>query len=134
MIKSMAGGGGRGMRIVSKYDAIEQAYQQCQSEAQKAFGNDQIYVEKYLPKTRHIEVQILGDGAAITHLWERECSLQRRQQKLIEIAPCPAIHPALRQQIIEAAIQLAKAVNYENAGTFEFLVEGTALSLSLIHI
>ncbi|MFK7980120.1 MAG: carboxyl transferase domain-containing protein [Saprospiraceae bacterium] len=131
MIKSMAGGGGRGMRIVSQYNAIEKAYQQCQSEAQKAFGNDQIYVEKYLPKARHIEVQILGDGEAITHLWERECSLQRRQQKLIEIAPCPEIHPALRQQIIEAAIQLAKAVNYENAGTFEFLVEGTDLSANI---
>jgi len=114
--------------IVGQYKAIDKAYQECQSEAQKAFGNDQIYVEKYLPKARHIEVQILGDGEAITHLWERECSLQRRQQKIIEIAPCPGLHPDLRQQIIEAAIQLAKAVNYENAGTFEFLVEGTDLS------
>lgn len=128
MIKSMAGGGGRGMRIVGHYDAIEKAYQQCQSEAQKAFGNDQIYVEKYLPRVRHIEVQILGDGETITHLWERECSLQRRQQKLIEIAPCPELNPDLRQQIIDAAIQLAKAVNYESVGTFEFLVEGNDLS------
>ena len=128
MIKSLAGGGGRGMRIVSHYEDIEKAYKQCQSEAQKAFGNDQIYVEKYLPKARHIEVQILGDGQTITHLWERECSLQRRHQKLIEIAPCPDLPTILRDKIIAAAIQLAKAVNYENAGTFEFLVEGNDLS------
>ncbi len=128
MIKSMAGGGGRGMRIIGQYDAIEKAYQQCQSEAKKAFGNDQIYVEKYLPEARHIEVQILGDGHAVTHLWERECSLQRQQQKLVEIAPCPNLNPDLRQQLIDAAIQLAKAVNYENAGTFEFLIEGIDLT------
>ncbi len=128
MLKSMSGGGGRGMRIIGKYEAIEQAYQQCQSEAQKAFGNDQLYVEKYLPKARHIEVQILGDGKTVTHLWERECSLQRRQQKLIEIAPCPGLATSLRKSIIQAAIKLAKAVNYENVGTFEFLVEGEGLS------
>jgi len=128
MLKSMAGGGGRGMRIVGEFGGIETAYQQCQSEAQKAFGNDQIYVEKYLPKARHLEVQILGDGEAITHLWERECSLQRRQQKIIEIAPAPALHSDLRQQLIDAAVRLAKAVNYESAGTFEFLVEGNDLS------
>lgn len=128
MIKSMSGGGGRGMRIVSNFLEIESAYQQCQSEAKKAFGSDQIYVEKYLPKARHIEVQILGDGQEITHLWERECSLQRRQQKIIEIAPCPNLNHYLRAQIIDAAIQLAKAVNYENAGTFEFLIEGDDLT------
>lgn len=128
MIKSMAGGGGRGMRIVDNIAAIDKAYQQCQSEAKKAFGNDQLYVEKYLPKARHLEVQILGDGQTITHLWERECSIQRRQQKLIEIAPCPNISPSLREKIIQATMRLAKAVNYNNVGTFEFLVEGVNLT------
>jgi len=124
MIKSLSGGGGRGMRIVSNYEDLEKAYKLCQAEAKKAFGSDQLYVEKYLPKARHVEVQILGDGKAITHLWDRECSLQRRHQKVIEIAPCPTMPTELRSQIISAAKKMAKEVNYENAGTFEFLVEG----------
>ncbi len=124
MIKSLSGGGGRGMRIVSNYKDLDKAYELCQMEAQKAFGSNQLYVEKYLPKVRHVEVQILGDGKSITHLWDRECSLQRRHQKVIEIAPCPDISEELRTKIITAAKNMAKAVNYENAGTFEFLVEG----------
>ena len=125
MIKSLAGGGGRGMRIVHKLKEIPSAFQLCQSEALKAFGNDKIYVEQYLPKARHIEVQIIGDGKAVTHLWERECSIQRRHQKLIEIAPCPNFPNSLRVRIIRAAIELAKAVKYEGAGTVEFLIDGT---------
>ncbi len=125
MIKSLAGGGGRGMRVVSNSKEIESAYKLCQAEAKKAFGNDKIYVEKYLPKARHIEVQIIGDGKAVTHLWERECSLQRRHQKLVEIAPCPDLSEALQSRIIKAALKLAKAVNYEGAGTVEFLIDGT---------
>ena len=96
MIKSLAGGGGRGMGIVDKIEEVQTVYQRCQNEASKAFGSAEIYVEKYLPLARHIEVQILGDGKAITHLWERECSIQRRHQKLIEIAPCPHLTPNVR--------------------------------------
>lgn len=128
MIKSLSGGGGRGMRIITHFEEIESAYGSCQTEAKKAFGSSEIYVEKYLPKARHVEVQILGDGQSITHLWDRECSLQRRHQKIIEIAPCPDIAPALRTKLIAAAKSMAKAVKYENAGTFEFLVEGTTFS------
>ncbi len=125
MIKSLAGGGGRGMRVVSQLADIPTAFKQCQSEALKAFGNDKIYVEQYLPKARHIEVQIIGDGKEVTHLWERECSLQRRHQKLIEIAPCPNLPAPLQERIINAALQLATAAKYEGAGTVEFLLEGT---------
>lgn len=128
MIKALAGGGGRGMRLVQSANQIEEAFERCQAEALKAFGNDQVYVEKYIPIARHVEVQIIGDGSgAVSHLWERECSIQRQHQKLIEIAPCPNISEGLRQKIIAAAIHLAKASNYENAGTFEFLVEGIDL-------
>ena len=128
MIKSLAGGGGRGMGIVDKIEEVQTVYQRCQNEASKAFGSAEIYVEKYLPLARHIEVQILGDGKAITHLWERECSIQRRHQKLIEIAPCPHLTPNVRDNVINAAVHLAKTIKYENAGTFEFLVESNVFS------
>lgn len=124
MIKALAGGGGRGMRIVEKLEEIETAFRRCQSEAQKYFGQSDVYVEKMMAKARHIEVQIMGDGTgAVSHLWERECSIQRRHQKLIEIAPCPDISTGLRKNIIEAALKITKAVNYANAGTVEFLVD-----------
>ena len=90
MIKAVAGGGGRGMRIVEDAARLEEAYARCQSEAKAAFGNDQVYVERLIRKARHIEVQIIGDHyGAISHLWERECTIQRRNQKLIEVAPSP---------------------------------------------
>ena len=125
MIKAIAGGGGRGMRIVDHADKLEEAYARCQSEAKAAFGSDGVYVERLIRNARHIEVQIIGDHhGAISHLWERECSIQRRNQKLIEVAPSPSLNDGLRARIIQAAKELAAAANYNNLGTFEFLVDG----------
>ena len=104
MIKAVAGGGGRGMRIVEDASKLEEAYARCQSEAKAAFGNDNVYVERLIRKARHIEVQIIGDRhGAISHLWERECTIQRRNQKLIEVAPSPSLSDGLRARIIDAA-------------------------------
>jgi acetyl/propionyl-CoA carboxylase alpha subunit/acetyl-CoA carboxylase carboxyltransferase component len=127
MIKAIAGGGGRGMRIVDDASGLEEAYARCQSEARAAFGSDGVYVERLIRNARHIEVQIIGDQhGAISHLWERECTIQRRNQKLVEVAPSPSLSDRLRAAIIEAAKQLAAAANYDNLGTFEFLVDGDA--------
>ena len=124
MIKALAGGGGRGMRAVQHPGEIEQAYQRCQSEAQAAFGNGDVYVEQFIPRARHIEIQIIGDqGGNVSHLWERECSIQRRHQKIVEIAPSPGLSAELRDQLIAAALRLAEEVHYDNLGTFEFLVD-----------
>ena len=98
VIKAVAGGGGRGMRIVQRVEDVEEAYIRCQSEARQSFGNPDVYVEQLVPRARHIEVQILGDSTgAVTHLGERECSIQRRHQKIIEVAPAPALSPQLRE-------------------------------------
>ncbi|MCS3892960.1 acetyl/propionyl-CoA carboxylase alpha subunit/acetyl-CoA carboxylase carboxyltransferase component [Bradyrhizobium japonicum USDA 38] len=127
VIKAMAGGGGRGMRVVENAADLAEAYARCQSEASAAFGFDGVYAERLIRQARHIEVQIIGDRhGAISHLWERECTIQRRHQKLIEVAPSPSLRDALRGRIIEAAKQLATAAAYDNLGTFEFLVDGTA--------
>jgi acetyl/propionyl-CoA carboxylase alpha subunit/acetyl-CoA carboxylase carboxyltransferase component len=127
MIKAIAGGGGRGMRIVDHADRLEEAYARCQSEAMAAFGSDGVYVERLIRNARHIEVQIICDHfGAISHLWERECTIQRRNQKLIEVAPSPSLNDALRGRIIDAAKELAAAANYDNLGTFEFLVDNDA--------
>jgi acetyl/propionyl-CoA carboxylase alpha subunit/acetyl-CoA carboxylase carboxyltransferase component len=127
MIKAIAGGGGRGMRIVDHADKLEEAYARCQSEAMAAFGSDGVYVERLIRNARHIEVQIICDHfGAISHLWERECTIQRRNQKLIEVAPSPSLNDALRGRIIDAAKELAAAANYDNLGTFEFLVDNDA--------
>ena len=127
MIKAIAGGGGRGMRIVDDADKLEEAYARCQSEAKAAFGSDGVYVERLIRNARHIEVQIICDHyGAISHLWERECTIQRRNQKLIEVAPSPSLNDALRTRIIDAAKELAAAANYDNLGTFEFLVDNDA--------
>ena len=124
IIKAIAGGGGRGTRTVSEVEEIESAFDRCQSEAKAAFGLEDVYVEEFLPRTRHIEVQILGDlHGAIVHLGERECSIQRRYQKVIEIAPAPELADDLRSEIIEAAVRFAKTEGYTNLGTFEFLVD-----------
>ena len=123
MIKAVAGGGGRGMRAVSHLEEIEKAYKRCQSEARASFGNGDVYVEQLMPRARHIEVQIIGDGSGnVSHLWERECSIQRRNQKIVEIAPSPGLAPALRDRLTAAAVRMAKEVRYDNLGTFEFLV------------
>jgi acetyl/propionyl-CoA carboxylase alpha subunit/acetyl-CoA carboxylase carboxyltransferase component len=125
MIKAMAGGGGRGMRVVEDASQLADAYARCQSEAKAAFGSDGVYVERLIRKARHIEVQIIGDKhGAISHLWERECTIQRRNQKLIEVAPSPSLSDNLRTRILDAAKQLAAAAKYDSLGTFEFLVDG----------
>ncbi|EQM71987.1 carboxyl transferase domain-containing protein [Pseudomonas tohonis] len=123
MLKALAGGGGRGMRPVREAAELEEAYARCQSEARGAFGSDALYVERLIEQARHIEVQVVGDGETVSHLWERDCSLQRRNQKVIEIAPAPGLDPALRQRILDAALTLAGAVSYRGIGTFEFLVD-----------
>ena len=124
MIKAIAGGGGRGMRMVEHASKLEQAHARCQSEAKAAFGSNGVYVERLIRKARHIEVQIIGDRhGSISHLWERECTVQRRNQKLIEVAPSPSLSEALRSRIIGAATKLAAAARYDNLGTFEFLVD-----------
>src|SRR5271166_962285 len=127
MIKAVAGGGGRGMRAVSRPEEIEEAYKRCQSEARASFGNGDVYVEQLMPRARHIEVQIVGDGSGnVSHLWERECSIQRRNQKIVEIAPSPGLAPAMRDRLTAAAVRMAKEVRYNNLGTFEFLVNADA--------
>ena len=124
IIKALAGGGGRGTRAVLSKDDLDAAFQRCQSEAGAAFGCAEVYVEEFIPRTRHVEVQILGDRAGgIAHLGERECSIQRRFQKIVEIAPAPALDEGMRRQIIDAAVRFAKSVGYTNLGTFEFLVD-----------
>ena len=129
VIKAIAGGGGRGMRIVLRCEELAEAYARCQAEAQATFGNGDVYVEQLLPRARHIEVQIVGDGSgAVSQLGERDCSIQRRHQKLVEIAPAPALPDGLRQRLLAAATTLAAAVRYDNIGTFEFLVDATELT------
>jgi acetyl/propionyl-CoA carboxylase alpha subunit/acetyl-CoA carboxylase carboxyltransferase component len=124
MIKAVAGGGGRGMRPVRDASEIDDAYARCQSEAKAAFGSGDVYIEKLIERARHVEVQIIGDASGgIVHLHERECSAQRRNQKLVEIAPSPSLSLALRQSLTEAAVALASAARYDNLGTFEFLVD-----------
>jgi acetyl-CoA carboxylase carboxyltransferase component/acetyl/propionyl-CoA carboxylase alpha subunit len=126
MIKAVSGGGGRGMRAVRHSGDVAEAYARCRSEAKAAFGDDAVYVERMVEDARHIEIQIVGDRTgAVSHLWERECTLQRRNQKLIEIAPSPSLTPQLRRQITDAALKLAAAAKYDNLGTFEFLVDAS---------
>ncbi|MCM8746256.1 acetyl-CoA carboxylase biotin carboxylase subunit [Thermomicrobium sp. CFH 73360] len=124
MVKAAAGGGGRGIRVVRNRAELEQALEVAAQEAHAAFGDGALYLEKFLERPRHIEVQVLVDhhGTAL-HLFERECSIQRRRQKLWEEAPSPALTPGLRAQICEAAVRLARAAGYTNAGTLEFLVD-----------
>lgn len=124
MIKALAGGGGRGMREVTDLKDLPEAYERCQSEARAAFGNEAVYVERLAIQPRHIEIQIAGDGTAVQHLWERDCSIQRRHQKLVEVAPSPALSDALRERILDAALRMARALHYRSLGTFEFLVDG----------
>jgi acetyl-CoA carboxylase biotin carboxylase subunit len=119
-----AGGGGRGMRICGAEADLEGAFETARSEAERAFGSADVYVEKYLERPRHIEIQVFGDSAGrIVSLGERECTIQRRHQKLIEESPSPAVSQELRQQMGEAAIRLCRTVNYKNAGTIEFLFQ-----------
>ncbi|WP_420032170.1 carboxyl transferase domain-containing protein [Streptomyces sp. cg28] len=125
MVKAVGGGGGRGMRVVRTVEELPDAWERCRSEARQGFGRDELYAERLWEGARHIEVQIVADGAgAVGHLWERDCSAQRRHQKLVEIAPAPALDPALRDRLLEAALGLARAARYQGLGTIEFLVQG----------
>ncbi|PLT34335.1 pyruvate carboxylase [Bacillus sp. V5-8f] len=123
IIKASLGGGGRGMRIVNKMEEVREAYDRAKSEAKAAFGNDEVYVERFIQNPKHIEVQILGDKHGnIVHLYERDCSVQRRHQKVVEVAPSVSLSQELRGKICDAAVDLMKNVDYVNAGTVEFLV------------
>ncbi|MCS6937472.1 MAG: acetyl-CoA carboxylase biotin carboxylase subunit [Candidatus Bipolaricaulota bacterium] len=125
LFKAAAGGGGRGMRIVQNESELLEKFHAARREAEAAFGDSTVYIEKYLPHARHVEVQILGDKYGnIVHWGERECSIQRRYQKLIEESPSPALSDELRHALWEAAVNAAKALDYQNAGTVEFLVSG----------
>ena len=125
LVKPSAGGGGKGMRIVRDLDLLEDAVAQARSEGQRYFGDGRLYIERYVEKPRHIEVQVLGDAFGnVVHLFERECSVQRRFQKIIEETPSPALSPQMRQRICETAAGIARAAGYRNAGTVEFIFGG----------
>jgi acetyl-CoA carboxylase, biotin carboxylase subunit len=125
MIKAAAGGGGRGIRVAENEEELRKAVRIARQEAEKAFGDGSLYLEKLLVGPRHVEVQVMGDHEGnVIHLYERECSMQRRRQKIIEEAPSPGITPEVREAMAEAAVRLARVVGYTSAGTVEFLVEG----------
>lgn len=124
LVKAAAGGGGKGMRIVNSEDLLEESIESAKRESKSAFGNDTVFLEKYIDKPRHIEFQILADEHGnVIHLFERECSIQRRHQKIIEETPSPIMTPKLREKMGKAAVTAAKAVGYSNAGTVEFMVD-----------
>jgi acetyl/propionyl-CoA carboxylase alpha subunit len=123
LIKAISGGGGRGMRIVEKKKDVEKSFARCKSEANLAFGDDRVYVELLIPHARHVEVQVAGDGTGkVTHLWERDCSAQRQNQKIIEIAPSPNLPEPTRSALLNASLNMASEAKYQGVGTFEFLV------------
>lgn len=124
IIKAAFGGGGRGMRVVWKQEELKEAFERATSEAKSAFGNGTVFVERFLYRPKHIEVQLLGDSHGnVVHLFERDCSVQRRHQKVVELAPAKNLPEETRQAILNDAVALAKSVNYRNAGTAEFLVD-----------
>jgi acetyl-CoA carboxylase biotin carboxylase subunit len=124
MIKATAGGGGRGMRLVPSADQLENLFKAAQGEAEAAFGNPGLYMEKFITRPRHVEVQVLADRHGnVVHLGERDCSIQRRHQKLLEEAPSPALDPELRRRMGDAAVAAARCIDYEGAGTVEFLLD-----------
>lgn len=125
MLKAVAGGGGRGMRLVRSRNELEQAFARCRSEAMQAFGNGDLYAEEFLPEARHVEVQIVGDGTgAVSHIWDRDCSLQRRRQKIVEIAPARTVPESVRHTLFDAAVTLGRHVQFRNLCTIEFLIDG----------
>lgn len=127
MLKAAAGGGGRGMRPVRAGEDLAAAFARCQAEAEAAFGDGRLYVEKFLLSARHVEVQVLGDRTgAVAHIWERECSLQRQRQKIVEMAPAPALAAGVRRRLLEGAVGIAKAAGLDSLATVEFLVDATA--------
>ena len=134
MVKAVGGGGGRGMRAVQHPDELPEAWLRCRSEALAAFGVEGVYVERLMTGARHIEVQVLGDGHQVMALGERECSVQRRFQKLVEVAPSPSLTPALRAALTESALRLARELRYQGLGTFEFLVDLASADLPFVFI
>jgi propionyl-CoA carboxylase alpha chain len=123
MIKASAGGGGRGLRVARDDREAREGFSACRAEARNAFGDDRVFIEKFVVEPRHVEIQVLGDAHGhVAHLWERECSLQRRHQKVLEEAPSPFLHDATRAAMAQQAVALARAVNYQSAGTVEFVV------------
>ena len=125
LIKAVAGGGGKGMRLVEQGHGFQAALDSARSEARTAFGNPDVLVEKFVSQPRHIEVQVFGDGTSAVHLFERDCSLQRRHQKVIEEAPAPGMTAAMREAMGQAAVRAAEAIGYKGAGTVEFIVDGS---------
>jgi len=124
IIKAAFGGGGRGMRVVRKQEELKESFERAVSEAKSAFGNGTVFVERFLDKPKHIEVQLLGDNYGnVVHLYERDCSVQRRHQKVVELAPAKDLPSDVRDNILADAVRLAKTANYRNAGTAEFLVD-----------
>ncbi len=135
ILKAAHGGGGRGMRIVQQAGDFEDSFETARRESLSAFGSDEIFVEKFISRARHIEVQLLGDSHGnLVHLWERDCSVQRRHQKVVEIAPAPNLPSQVRQNICDAAVAIGRAVNYDNAGTVEFLVDADTNDLYFIEV
>jgi pyruvate carboxylase len=135
IVKATMGGGGRGMRVVESADALDQALDQARREAQNAFGCPDVFLEKFIRRAKHIEVQLLGDRHGhLVHLHERDCSIQRRHQKVIEIAPTSNLDASLRDSICQAALAIGRKVRYENAGTVEFLVDDEAGSFYFIEV
>jgi len=123
LLKASAGGGGRGMRVVREASGLDHAFVEASSEAHAAFGDGALYLEKFLPRVRHVEIQVLADRDRVLHLGERDCSIQRRNQKLVEESPSPALDAVLRERMGEAAVRLAREAGYLNAGTLEFILD-----------
>lgn len=123
LVKASAGGGGRGMRVVNQESELRESLERAAAEASAAFGDGSLYIEKYLSPVRHVEVQVMGDGKNVIHLGERDCTIQRRHQKLVEEGPSPALTPALRERLTASAVALARHVGYRSAGTLEYIVD-----------
>jgi acetyl-CoA carboxylase biotin carboxylase subunit len=134
LIKASAGGGGRGIRLVHNASELNQELALAVAEAGAAFGDSAVYLERYIEHARHIEVQILGDGDRVVHLYDRDCTLQRRQQKIVEETPAPDLPDQLRQQMLDAAVRLAERCNYRGAGTVEFLYDGARQEICFIEM
>src|SRR5207237_2602106 len=135
IVKASMGGGGRGMRVAQAPDQLDEALAQARREAGAAFGIPDVFLEKYIPRARHIEVQLLGDRHGnLVHLFERDCSVQRRHQKIAEIAPAPNLDADVRRRILDAALAVGKAVGLDNAGTVEFLIDADSGSFYFIEV
>ena len=135
LVKAAAGGGGKGMRVVESADALEEAVAAARREALSGFGDDRVFLERYVARARHIEIQILGDAHGhVVHLGERECSIQRRHQKILEESPSPRVDSALREAMGDAALRLARALGYQSAGTVEFLVDDTTAEFFFLEV